>query len=97
MVAMKTECKSECDCDATEGHDPRCHSRQTCDDEKYCDKHLDETLRGWRKHFGNPNNRPVSPDQFLRDLVDAGRGHLVAEYMADRADYLKDIEKEKGL
>jgi hypothetical protein len=83
------ECASECDCmQIGILHDEDCNIFRKCDEGRYCDKHFKQAEK---------RNRRPSPSQaeIDQDLRDAGRGHLVADYWADRIDYARMIAKER--
>jgi hypothetical protein len=72
-------CKSECDCDLTNGHAIDCHSRRLCDEGAYCDFHFEEAAAENAWMLGVPlsaiTGQMSEADE--QDLTDAGRGHLV--------------------
>ena len=89
-MAQTNECSGECDCGwpgpAYGPHDPDCRSLDKCDGERgiWCEKHWQEKLHehGWMSGFTGGSTE----DQMRQDLIDAGRGHLGTDYLADRAD-----------
>src|SRR6185437_6550153 len=91
-------CKSECDCDGPDkllgiDHAPDCHSRRTCDDGLYCDKHFEEAAEENRRVLRSPIGARCGgsmyghdEDAMRQDMIDAGRGHLLPDVLADRID-----------
>lgn len=86
-------CHSECDCDGPDkllgiDHSPDCHSRRICEDGLYCDKHFEEAAEENRCVLRSPIGSMYGhdEDQMRQDFIDAGRGHLATDYLADRAD-----------
>jgi hypothetical protein len=90
-------CSSKCDCGNPSvkyhgPHDPDCRSLDVCDGERgiWCEKHWQEQLRehGWMK--GMP-----SEAQQRQDMIDAGRGHLLPDVLADKIDMARMRAKDK--
>ena len=86
-------CHGECDCGwpgpAYGPHDPDCRSLDKCDDERgsWCEKHWQEALHELK---GTP-----SPEQVRQDMIDAGRGHLLPDVLADRIDMARMRTKDE--
>jgi hypothetical protein len=83
------DCQSECDCGAPGGypHEPDCRSLEKCgegrlSEGRMCDKHAAEAqadheyLRGAPRH--TVFNDAQAVEERNQELIDAGRGHLVA-------------------
>ena len=93
-----SECHSECDCGTINGHphEPDCHWWDKCD-ERLCDRHEAEQMaehkRGWLNAGGS--TYAATEDQMRRDMIDAGRGHLLPDVLADKIDMARMRAKEQ--
>lgn len=92
-MTTTNECKSECDCDGPDrllgiDHAPDCHSRRSCEDGLYCDKHFEEAAEENRRVLRSPIGSMYGHDEdaMRQDLIDSGREHLATDYLADRID-----------
>lgn len=90
-----SDCESKCDCGnpsvAYYGpHDPDCHSLDLCDEGRYCDKNRAEAEADHAYLKGTP-----SPEQYRQDMIDAGRGHLLPDVLADRIDMARMRMKDE--
>lgn len=80
-----TPCHSACTCGwpgpAYGPHDPDCRALRGCD-ERYCDRHMAEAeaehayLRGKKRYEVTGD---TSDPEYIADMRDAGRGHLLGE------------------
>jgi hypothetical protein len=93
-----SECHGECDCGNPSvkyygPHDPDCRSLDKCDGESgmWCEKHWQEALHEWGWLKGMP-----SEEQIRQDMIDAGRGHLLPDVLADKIDMARMRDKERS-
>jgi hypothetical protein len=90
-----SNCESKCDCGNPSvkyygPHDPDCRSLDVCDGERgiWCEKHWQEKLHehGWMSGLTGGSTDAQTQDQMRQDMIDAGRGHLLPDVLADRID-----------
>jgi len=86
-------CKSECDCGqpwpGSTAHTADCNSRRECDEGLYCDKHFEEASQ----ENAGVLRSPIG-STYEQDMIDAGRGHLLPDVLADRIDMARLRMKE---
>lgn len=92
-----SKCESECDCNAPGGypHEPDCHWYEYCDEGRMCDKHEAEAMAEHRRDYLNAGGYAQTEDQMRQDMIDAGRGHLLPDVMADKIDMARMRMKDR--
>lgn len=68
------------DCNADLGHPCDANDGEPCAD---CRRYLEEQAAYWRRAWARASPQERNPEQYERDMIDAGRGHLLGQEIAN--------------